>query len=98
MIKVVSIEFSAWMVEGANNAEVLGEFPSQDEAVTAIWMHLVQNRQHRAYLMFERNTLLLKWFPPKAIVWGTLQDGLPRIYQEHMDRFSAKKAFKMYHA
>ncbi len=55
MIKVLCIEFSSWMVEGVNGTEVLGEFTHQDEAVSAIWMHLIQKRQHHAYILFKRH-------------------------------------------
>lgn len=98
MIKVLSIEFSSWMVEDAAEAKVLGEFAHQDEAVSAIWMHLVQKRQHHAYLLFKRQPLLRRWQPDPAIFWGTLQGGVPRLYQEQLDASAAKRAFKLYKA
>ena len=98
MIKVLSIEFSYWMVEGAPAAEVLGEFAHQDEAVSAIWMHLVQKRQHHAYLLFKRQPLLRRWQPNPCAFWGTLQSGVPRLYQEQLDGSAAKRAFKLYKA
>jgi hypothetical protein len=96
MIKILSIEFSAWMVEGGHAAEVLGEFTHQEEAVSAIWKHLVQTRQHHAYLMFKRQPFLLRWQPETTVLWGTLQGGVPRIYHEQMDASAAKRAFKLY--
>jgi len=98
VIKVLSIEFSTWMVEGAPGAKVLGEFAHQDEAVSAIWMHLVQKRQHHAYLLFKRQPLLRRWQPNPSIFWGTLQGGVPRLYQEQLDASAAKRAFKLYKA
>ncbi len=98
MIRVLCIEFSAWMVEGAQGTQLLGEFTHQEEAVSAIWMHLVQTRQHHAYLLFQRQPLLMRWQPNPNIFWGTLQGGVPRIYQEPMDSSAAKRAFKLYKA
>lgn len=97
MIKVLSIEFSSWMVEGEQGAaQLLGEFAHQDEAVSAIWMHLVQTRRHHAYLLFKRQPLLLRWQPNPTVFWGTLQGGVPRMYQEVLDSSAAKRAFKLY--
>jgi len=98
MIKVLSIEFSAWMVDREHSAQSLGEFTHQDEAVSAIWMHLVQTRQHHAYLMFKRQPLLMRWQPSQTVFWGTLQGGVPRIYHEQLDSSAAKRAFKLYKA
>jgi hypothetical protein len=95
MIKVVSIKFSQWMKNSAEGAQVLGDFQAHDEAVTAIWTHLVQERQHCAYLLLEHHWWW-NWFPPRYIFWGAVQDGMPKIYQEQLDRFSAKRVLKMY--
>lgn len=97
MIKVVSIEFSGWMVEGAEGARVLGEFQSQDEALTGVWMDLVRQRQHRAYLLLEQHRLSWGgWHPPRSIFWGAVHDGMPTIYREHLDRYSARRILKLY--
>ncbi len=96
MIKVLAIEFPAWMVESVDSAEVLGEFNHQDEAVSAIWQHLVQTRQHHAYLFFKRQPLLRRWQPLNIVYWGTLQGGLPKMYQETLDTQEAKRTFKLY--
>ena len=96
MIKVLSIEFSGWMVEGDHSAQVLGEFNHQEEAVASIWQHLVHTRQHHAYLMFKRQPLLLRWQADPTVLWGTLQSGVPRIYHEQLDASAAKRAFKLY--
>lgn len=97
MIKVLSIEFSAWMVTGGGQGQaILGEFTHHEEAVSAIWMHLVQTRRHHAYLLFKRQPLLMRWVPNPTVFWGTLQGGVPRIYQEQMDASAAKQAFKLY--
>ncbi len=96
MIKVLAIEFSNWMVEGANNEEELGEFTHQDEAVSAIWQHLVQTKQHHAYLLFKRQPLLRRWQPLNVVYWGTLQGGLPKMYQEKLDSSAAKRTFRLY--
>ncbi len=98
MIKVLCIEFSAWMVEGAEEPQILGEFAHQDEAVSAIWMHLVQKRQHHAYVLFKRQPLLRRWQPIQSVFWGTLQGGVPRLYQEQLDSSAAKRTFKLYKA
>jgi len=99
MIKVLSIDFPAWMVEGdQHGARVLGEFTHQEEAVSAIWMHLVQTRQHHAYLLFKRQPLLMRWQPSQTVLWGTLLGGVPRIYHEQLDSSAAKRVFKLYKA
>ncbi|MFM8332712.1 MAG: hypothetical protein ACKN9T_13570 [Candidatus Methylumidiphilus sp.] len=98
MIKVISIEFSDWMVEGAQGVEELGMFAHHEEAVSAIWMHLVQTRRHHAYLLFKRQPLLLRWQPNHTVFWGTVQGGVPRMYQEPMDSSAAKRTFKLYKA
>jgi hypothetical protein len=97
MIKVLCIEFSDWMVEeAAGAAKLLGEFTHQEEAISAIWMHLVQTRRHHAYLLFKRQPLLRRWQPSNTVYWGTLQGGVPRMYQESLDSSAAKRAFKLY--
>jgi hypothetical protein len=96
MIKILTVEFATWMVEGAGNVKVIGEYATHDEAVSGIWMHLVQTRQHHAYLMFQRHPLLRRWQPLSSMFWGTLQNGVPRMYQEQLDPTSAKRAFKIY--
>ncbi len=98
MIKVLAIEFPVWMVEGAEGTETLGEFAHRDDAVAAIWRHLVQKRQHHAYLLFKRHPLLRRWQPTNCVFWGTLQGGLPKIYQEELDSSMAKRVFKLYRA
>jgi hypothetical protein len=96
MIKVLCIEFSIWMVENAPAAQVLGEYAHHDEAMSAIWKHQVQTRKHHAYLMFLRQPFLMRWQPNSTIFWGTLQNGVPRIYQEAMDSSASRRAFKLY--
>jgi len=84
------------MVEGAPEPTVLGQFEHQDEAVSAIWMHLVQQRQHHAYLLFKRQPILRRWQPNTTMFWGTLHGGVPRLYQEQLDASAAKRTFKLY--
>ncbi len=98
MLKVLAIEFPEWMVEGAKGPEMLGEFAHQDDAVAAIWRHLVQTRQRHAYLLFKRHPLLRCWRLMPSVFWGTLQGGLPKMYQEELESSMAKRASRLYKA
>lgn len=96
MIKVLYIDFANWLVEAENTANLLGEYAHQDEAISAIWMHLVQRHQHCAYLIFKRQPVLRWWQVNPIVYWGTLQGGVPRMYQEKLDSSVVKRASKLY--
>jgi hypothetical protein len=83
-IRVLSVEYSSWNTDN-NQALLLGEFSDENEALTEIWRDLVQKKQHRAYLLCRRHRWIKSWRKPVSIVWGRLQDGLPKIYQEALD-------------
>lgn len=95
-IKVLTIDSSAWNADNIGEALILGEFKDENEAMTEIWRDLVQNRRHRAYLLFRSHRWLKVWQKPTTIVWGGLYKGMPRIYQEAMDRSAEKKAARLY--
>lgn len=95
-IKVLTVDASAWNADTIDQANVLGEFSDVNEALTEIWRDLVEKRQHKAYLIFQRHRWIKQWLRPKTIVWAGLHKGMPRIHQEGLDATSEKKASRIY--
>lgn len=95
-IKVLAVESSEWNSDHINQALFIGEYADESEARTEIWRDLVEKRQHRAYLLFDRHPVVKFWRKPVGIIWGGLYKGMPRIYQESLDKLAEKKAAKLY--
>jgi len=95
-IKVLTVDTVEWNENNIQRAIVLGEYANENEALTEIWRDLVEKRQSKAYLLFQKHRWIRLWRRPKSIVWGGLHKGMPRIYQEGLDALSEKKASKIY--
>jgi hypothetical protein len=95
-IKVLTVESAAWRSDNFSQGSLLGEFNSEDEALTEIWRDLVQKKQRRAYLLFRRHPWFRFWHKPDSIVWAGLHDGMPRIHREALEAGEEKKAAKLY--